>query len=140
MGVPAHDERDFEFAKKFVLEIRPVVAEIADENRGNVQDAVREERFATYAPHPIGERAFIHRDCFVGEGIAINSPVIDGLPSRDAIRKIRAWLEQHGLGKGAINYKLRDWPFSRQRYSRQPFALVWKDGNKRPTEQNEIPV
>jgi leucyl-tRNA synthetase len=140
MGVPAHDERDFEFAKKFGLKIRPVVAEIAHENRGNVQDAVREERFAAYAPHPIGERAFIHRDCFLGEGIAINSSVIDGLPSREAIRKITAWLEERGLGRSTINYKLRDWLFSRQRYWGEPFPIVWEDGKHRALDESELPV
>src|SRR5213078_724185 len=74
MAVPAHDERDLEFARKFNLPIRQVVQPLADEA-------------------PIG---------FVGDGIAINSPVIDGLPSSEAIRKITVWLEQRELGKGAI--------------------------------------
>jgi leucyl-tRNA synthetase len=140
MGVPAHDERDFEFARKFDLKIRPVVAEITDEDRGNVQDAVREERFAGYAPDPIGERAFIHRGCFAGDGIAINSLVIDGLPSREGIRKITAWLEQQGLGKGATTYKLRDWLFSRQRYWGEPFPIVWRDGKHQALAESELPV
>src|SRR5207249_7609401 len=75
MGVPAHDERDLEFARKFDLPIREVVQPLGSEN-------------------PLG---------FIGEGIAINSPVIDGLLSREAIRKITAWLEECGFGKGAIN-------------------------------------
>src|SRR5204863_4285371 len=73
MGVPAHDERDLEFAQKFDLPIREVV-------------------------HPLGGEEPIG---FVGEGIAINSPVIDGLPSRQAIRKITDWLEKRGHGKSA---------------------------------------
>ena len=64
---------------------------------------------------------------FVGDGIAINSPVIDGLPSRKRISKITAWLEERGLGKRAINYKLRDWLFSRQRYWGEPFPIVWEE-------------
>src|SRR5436189_5321569 len=76
MAVPAHDERDLEFARKFNLPIRRVVQPPGDEE-------------------PIG---------FVGDGIAINSPIIDGLRSREAIRKITAWLEERGLGKRAINY------------------------------------
>ena len=112
MGVPAHDERDFEFARKFDLPIREVVQPLGDED-------------------PIG---------FVGEGIAINSPVIDGLPSREAIRKITAWLEKRGLGKGAINYKLRDWLFSRQRYWGEPFPIVWENGKHRGLDENELPV
>jgi leucyl-tRNA synthetase len=112
MGVPAHDERDLEFARKFDLPIREVVQPPGDEDS-------------------IG---------FVGEGIAINSPVIDGLPSRQAIRKITAWLEERGLGKGAINYKLRDWLFSRQRYWGEPFPIVWEDGKHRALNENELPV
>src|ERR1700756_6080869 len=77
-AVPAHDERDLEFARKFELPIRQVVQPLAGEE-------------------PIG---------FVGEGIAINSPVINGLPSREAIRKITEWLEARGQGRRSINYKL----------------------------------
>ncbi len=111
-AVPAHDERDLEFARKFDLPIRQVVQPPGDED-------------------PIG---------FVGDGIAINSSIIDGLPSRDATRKITSWLEEHGLGKRAINYKLRDWLFSRQRYWGEPFPIVWQDGKHRSLEENELPV
>jgi leucyl-tRNA synthetase len=111
-AVPAHDERDLEFARKFDLPVRQVVQPSGDEN-------------------PIG---------FVGDGIAINSPIIDGLQSRQAIRKITDWLEEHGLGKRAINYKLRDWLFSRQRYWGEPFPIVWQDGNHRALTESELPV
>ena len=112
MGVPAHDERDLEFARKFDLPIREVV-------------------------RPLGSEDSIG---FVGEGIAINSLVIDGLPSRQAIRRITEWLEQRGLGKGAINYKLRDWLFSRQRYWGEPFPIVWENGKHRALGENELPL
>jgi leucyl-tRNA synthetase len=112
MGVPAHDERDLEFARKFDLPIREVVQPPGDEDS-------------------IG---------FVGEGIAVNSPVIDGLPSREAIHKITVWLEERGLGKGAINYKLRDWLFSRQRYWGEPFPIVWEGGKHRALNENELPI
>jgi len=117
-GVPAHDERDLEFARKFNLPIRQVVQPPGDEES-------------------IG---------FVGDGIAINSPIIDGLSSREAIRKITDWLEERGLGKRAINYKLRDWLFSRQRYWGEPFPIVWEsepDGqhrHHRAIDESELPV
>jgi leucyl-tRNA synthetase len=111
-AVPAHDERDLEFARTFKLSIRQVVQPPGDED-------------------PIG---------FVGDGIAINSPIIDGLQSRQAIRKITEWLEERGLGKRAINYKLRDWLFSRQRYWGEPFPVVWQDGNHRALAESELPV
>src|SRR5881398_1857839 len=97
-GVPAHDERDLEFAKKFDLPIVEVVQPLSNEPA-------------------IG---------FVGEGIAINSPIIDGLTTAKAKKKITKWLEERGQGKRAINYKLRDWLFSRQRYWGEPFPIVWK--------------
>src|SRR5947209_6582871 len=110
-GVPAHDERDLEFARKFDLPIRQVVQPLGGED-------------------PIG---------FVGDGTAINSPVIDSLPSREAIRKITRWLEERGLGKGAISYKLRDWLFSRQRYWGEPFPVVWESGKHRALDESELP-
>src|SRR5947208_3994886 len=112
MGVPAHDQRDLEFAQEFDLPIREVVQPLTGEG-------------------PIG---------FVGEGIAINSPVIDGLPSAQAIRKITDWLERRGAGKGAINYKLRDWLFSRQRYWGEPFPIVWANGKHKALDETELPV
>jgi len=111
-GVPAHDQRDLEFARKFDLPIREVVRPQSGEES-------------------IG---------FTGEGIAINSPIIDGLTSAQAKKKITAWLEQRGLGKRAINYKLRDWLFSRQRYWGEPFPIVWEDGRHRGLDEKELPV
>jgi leucyl-tRNA synthetase len=112
MGVPAHDQRDLEFARKFELLIIAVVQPTTGEDS-------------------IG---------FTGEGIAINSPVIDGLTSAEAKKKITAWLEERSLGKGAINYKLRDWLFSRQRYWGEPFPIVWEDGKHRALKESELPV
>ena len=112
MAVPAHDERDLEFATKFDLPIRQVVRPLGDED-------------------PIG---------FAGEGVAINSPVIDGLASAGAKKKITAWLEERGFGQAAINYKLRDWLFSRQRYWGEPFPVIWENGKHRALGENELPV
>jgi leucyl-tRNA synthetase len=111
-GVPAHDERDLEFAKKFDL---PVVVVV----------------------QPTGDDPAMG---FTGEGIAVNSPIIDGLTSAEAKRKIAAWLEERGQGKRAINYKLRDWLFSRQRYWGEPFPIVWEGGSHRSLGENELPL
>ena len=98
MAVPAHDERDLEFAAKFNLPIRQVVQ-------------------APDGKELIG---------FVGDGVNVNSGFIDGLPTPEAKRKIIVWLEEKGLGRKTINYKLRDWLFSRQRYWGEPFPIIWK--------------
>ena len=111
-GVPAHDERDLEFAKKFDLPIVEVV-------------------------QPLGnEPAF----GFVGEGIAINSPIINGLTTAEAKKKITKWLEERGHGKGAVNYKLRDWLFSRQRYWGEPFPIFWENGRHHSLSESELPL
>jgi leucyl-tRNA synthetase len=111
-GVPAHDDRDLEFAKKFGLPIVIVV-------------------------QPTGDEAAFG---FTGEGIAVNSPVINGLTSAEAKKKITAWLEERGQGKGAVNYKLRDWLFSRQRYWGEPFPIIWEGGAHHSLGENELPV
>lgn len=111
-GVPAHDERDLEFAKTFDLPIVVVV-------------------------QPTGDEPAIG---FTGEGIAVNSPVVNGLTSAEAKKKITAWLEERRQGKRAINYKLRDWLFSRQRYWGEPFPIVWENGKHRALDENELPV
>ncbi|HEV3148022.1 MAG TPA: class I tRNA ligase family protein [Chthoniobacterales bacterium] len=112
MAVPAHDERDLEFARKFDLPICEVVQPPGGED-------------------PIG---------FIGDGIAINSPIIEGLPSAEAKKKITSWLDERDLGRSTINYKLRDWLFSRQRYWGEPFPIVWEDGKHRALDENELPV
>ncbi|HPO96323.1 MAG TPA: class I tRNA ligase family protein, partial [Elusimicrobiales bacterium] len=98
MAVPAHDERDFEFAKKFNLEIKWVIKPINGE--------LNKEK------------------AFTEEGITINSPLIENLPTKEAKEKMINEIEKMGLGNRKVNYKLRDWIFSRQRYWGEPIPIV----------------
>jgi len=108
MAVPAHDERDFEFATKFSLPIIPVVEPPDTEQAELVKQG---------------------KLCFVGDGTAINSDQFNNLPTTEFKEKITEWLAQKDLGKKAVNYKLRDWLFSRQRYWGEPFPILHtKDG------------
>ena len=102
MAVPAHDDRDWEFAKKFGCEIIEVVSGGED-----VQKA-----------------AFTAKD---ETGILVNSAFLNGLTVKDAIPAVTKWLEEKGIGKAKVNYKLRDWVFSRQRYWGEPIPMVWCD-------------
>lgn len=112
MAVPAHDERDNEFAKKFGIDIIEVVK--APEGNEDV--------------------------CFTGHGTAINSGFLDGLTTPEAKTKIITWLTDKQLGKKTINYKLRDWLFSRQRYWGEPFPIVWRDGQHEAIAESELPL
>lgn len=114
MAVPAHDTRDFEFATKFDLPIIQVVQPPGDEDwRG-----------------------------FTGEGRAVNSGDFSGLPTAEFKQQITEWLEEKGLGRGAVQYKLRDWLFSRQRYWGEPFPIVHdaETGETYPLDESELPV
>ena len=114
MAVPAHDERDWEFAKKFALPIIEVV------QGGNVQ-----------------EEAFT--DC--ATGVMVNSGLLDGLTVEAAKEKIIAWLSENGKGQPKVNYKLRDWVFSRQRYWGEPIPMVWCDKcGWQPLPETELPL
>ena len=111
MAVPAHDDRDHEFARKFDLPIIEVVR----------------------PPQP-------SEGCFTGEGTAVNSGPLDGLPTAEAKQKITAWLAERDLGRAAVQFKLRDWLFSRQRYWGEPFPIVWENGRHRALDESELPV
>ncbi len=119
MAVPAHDERDFAFATKYKLPIRQVVQAPA---LGSVPSGT-----VAQVAGKTSKDIRIESDCFSGEGVSINSDFIDGLETEKAKSKMIKWLEKEGHGKGAINYKLRDWVFSRQRYWGEPIPLVWCD-------------
>ncbi|GHV91371.1 leucine--tRNA ligase [Spirochaetia bacterium] len=107
MAVPAHDERDWEFAKAFNLPIRLVVS---GEKPAPGKD---------YSAEPA--------QCTVADGWAVNSAQFNGLPTSETKQKVTAWVEAQGFGKKAVNYKLRDWIFSRQRYWGEPIPVVHCD-------------
>ncbi len=112
MAVPAHDERDWEFAKKFDLPIKEVVS------GGNIEEGA-----------------------FTGDGVHINSGFLDGLNKEEAIAKMIEWLEENGYGKKKVSYKLRDWVFSRQRYWGEPIPIIhWEDGTKSLVPEDELPL
>ncbi len=112
MAVPAGDSRDYAFARAFGLPIVEVV------KGGDVALAA-----------------------FEGEGIAVNSGFLDGLPTAEAKEKMTAWLEEHGVGKRAVSYKLRDWLFSRQRYWGEPFPVIHsEDGQAKLLPESQLPV
>ena len=112
MAVPGQDERDWEFAEKYDLPIRRTVS----------------------VPEDFDGKAW------TGDGEVINSDFLDGLYTEDAKTRIIEWLEQEGAGKKSVNYKLRDWLFSRQRYWGEPFPVIHVNGEPRPLPESELPV
>ncbi|MDO4759926.1 MAG: leucine--tRNA ligase [Candidatus Saccharibacteria bacterium] len=115
MGVPAHDERDFEFAEKFDLPIRKVI-----EKPENSADDDK---------------------CYHGEGVLVNSGEFNDVRSEDAREQIAAWLEERGIGKPQVTYKMRDWLISRQRYWGCPIPIAYdKDGNPHAIPEDQLPV
>jgi len=115
MGVPAHDSRDFAFAKHFNLEIIKVI-------EPNDKELAKEECFDTY------------------DGYAINSDFINNLQVKDAIKKIISEIEKRRLGKGKTNYRLRDANFGRQRYWGEPIPIYYKDGIPHTMPESELPL
>ncbi len=128
MAVPAHDTRDFEFAQKFGL---PIVC---------IQDP-------DVADPDQRKRIIVGAECWTEDGKYINSSNpstgidIDGLNKESGIAKITAWIESKSLGKAKVNYKLRDWLFSRQRYWGEPFPVIhWEDGEISAMDDDELPL
>lgn len=112
MAVPAHDTRDYEFAKKFGIEIIPVL------EGGNIEE-----------------------ESFTGDGVHINSEWLNGLNKEEAIAKMIQWLEENKVGEAKVTYKLRDWLFSRQRYWGEPIPIVhMEDGTMRTVDVDELPL
>ncbi len=112
MAVPAHDERDYAFAKKFDLPIIPVL-----------------------------EGGDVSKEAFTEDGPHINSEWLNGLGKEEAIDKMLAWLEENNCGEAKTTYKLRDWLFSRQRYWGEPIPIInMEDGTQRTVELDELPL
>lgn len=112
MAVPAHDPRDYEFARKFKIDIVPVI------KGGNLDE-----------------------EAYTGDGPHINSGFLDGLNKQEAIDKMLDWLEEHGAGHKKVNYRLRDWVFSRQRYWGEPIPVIhWEDGETTLVPEDELPL
>lgn len=112
MAVPAHDERDYEFAKTFDLPIVEVVA------GGNIDE-----------------------EAYAGEGEHVNSDFLNGLGKEEAIAKSIEWFEEQGTGERKITYRLRDWLFSRQRYWGEPIPVIhWEDGTMTTVDESELPL
>ncbi|MGM0294284.1 leucine-tRNA ligase [Enterococcus sp. DIV1368b] len=112
MAVPAHDERDYEFAQTFDLEILPVI------EGGDTSAAAYTE-----------------------DGAHINSDFLNGLNKEEAIDAMNQWLEEHGVGKKEVSYRLRDWLFSRQRYWGEPIPIIhWEDGTVTTVSEEELPL
>ncbi|KRN81427.1 leucine--tRNA ligase [Ligilactobacillus acidipiscis] len=112
MVVPAHDERDYEFAQKFDLPITPVI------EGGNVT-----------------------QEAYVGDGKHINSGFLNGLGKQEAIDKMIAWLTEKKIGEKKVNYRLRDWLFSRQRYWGEPIPVIhWEDGETTLVPEDQLPL
>ncbi len=131
MAVPAHDERDFEFARKFGLQIKVVVRPMRVDcfmlrlpSEGIEASFDEEKLIERYLKQPELYYGIVLP--FIHEGTAVNSDFINDMGLYEAKDKITSWLETKGLGKKTINYKLRDWLFSRQRYWGEPFPIVWK--------------
>jgi leucyl-tRNA synthetase len=117
MAVPGHDERDFEFASKFNLPIRKVILEPGEDENEELTEA------------------------FTGEGTMINSGEFTGMNSAEGIEKISKFLEEKDLGRPKINYRLRDWLISRQRYWGTPIPIIYCEKcGEQPVAEEDLPV
>ena len=111
MAVPAHDQRDYEFATKFGIDIIPVL-----------------------------EGGDISKEAFTGDGLHINSDFLNGLDKKSAIEKMINWLEDNKIGTKKVNYKLREWIFARQRYWGEPIPIVYVDDEMKALADSDLPL
>ena len=121
MGVAAHDERDFDFAKKYGLEINEVVVPKSDFSF----DFVAMETLDPLATQ---------------KGVLVNSGEFSGLSSDEAIAKMQKWLTERGFGGKKVNYKIQDWVFSRQRYWGEPFPIIFSEGKTIALDESDLPL
>jgi len=151
MAVPAHDERDWDFAVKFSLPVIKVVAskeEIASLAGGDEKAGLEMLKTAAADPAAYEKLAASRPDVFAvagsctpADGYTINSGSFTGLPTKQTIRDIVSWLTEQGIGREAVNYKLRDWVFSRQRYWGEPIPLVHcKSCGTVPLDEKDLPL
>ena len=142
MAVPAHDTRDFEFAKKFNLPIKTVIMPDAKDNYEKTQKEL-EARFDYLFAGTEAEKECEMKEAYTSkeDGIAVNSGFLDGLKTKDAIETTIKYLEENKLGERKVNYKLRDWVFSRQRYWGEPIPMVYcEDCGWVPVPEEELPL
>ena len=151
MAVPAHDERDFDFAKVFNLPIYQVVAPTGKANSeksdgsanaapsvdaGALAKASDNSELISRVPYT-GDAAFTD----IATGVMVNSGFLNGLSVEEARPAMIKWLEEKGVGKAKTQYKLRDWLFSRQRYWGEPFPVIhWEDGTQSLVDENDLPL
>ena len=151
MAVPAHDERDFDFAKVFGLPIYQVVAPVvpgaeclvpgAEESAdGHQSPSTNHQAPSTNHQAPVpytGDKAFTD----IATGVMVNSGFLNGLSVDDARKAMIKWLAEKGVGQAKTQYKLRDWLFSRQRYWGEPFPVIhWEDGTQTLVDENDLPL
>jgi leucyl-tRNA synthetase len=130
MSVPAHDERDFEFAQKYTLPIRQVIAPAIHGQQSEPADTA-----------PGGDQSMEMKNAFVDYGVLVNSAEWSGTLSQDAIREMADWAGQKNVGGGAVTYRIRDWGISRQRFWGSPIPIVYcpKCGMV-PVPETDLPV
>jgi len=129
MSVPAHDERDFEFAQKYSLPIRRVIERISHEQESIVHDPLSEDQ-SIAMPH-----------AFTEYGILVNSGDWSGKLSQDAIVEMAKYAEEHGFGEAAVTYRIRDWGVSRQRFWGAPIPIIYCDScGMVPVPEKDLPV
>jgi leucyl-tRNA synthetase len=130
MSVPAHDERDFEFARKYTLPVRQVIAPIVHGQQGEAPDVV-----------PGSDQSIDLKAAFTGDGILVNSAEWSGKLSRDAMREMADYAEAKKFGGGAVTYRIRDWGISRQRFWGAPIPIVYcADCGAVPVPEKDLPV